>query len=119
MTVEAESGRAAGAARRLLAVPVAMLVLHAVEALVAVATVGVLRLLPLDQAPARLGVTRLAKVETYPHTASTALVTITVAAVMTAILLRPRSVIATFAADMLPAAHRMSCLLSRSVFWSP
>ncbi len=84
--------------RRLLLVPAALLVLRGSEAALAAATVGLLRLIPVNQAAARLHVSGLAKVEVYPHTAATALVTLALSAMLAAVLLRSRSTLAQFVA---------------------
>ncbi|WP_261574630.1 histidine kinase [Frankia gtarii] len=97
----AAGGRAfapAGVGRRLLLVPAALLVLRGTEAALAVATVGLLRLIPVDQAAAHLHVSGLAKIEADPHTATTALVTLALSATLAAVLLRSRSTLAQFAA---------------------
>jgi hypothetical protein len=83
-------------ARRLLLIPAALLVVRAVEAVVAAATVGALTLLPLDEPAARIDIGRMGKVEAYPHTATTALVTVAIAAVLTVVLLRSRWLVAQF-----------------------
>ncbi|MGF7237416.1 MAG: histidine kinase [Frankia sp.] len=94
----ADSRRHALAGRRLLLVAAAVLVLRGVEAAVAVATAGLLRLMPVDQAAAHLQVSRLAAIEAYPRTAATAVVTVAVSATLAAVLLRSRSTLAQFAA---------------------
>ncbi len=103
---DSDTGTAAGGrtfapavvGRRLLLVPAALLVLRGTEAALAAATVGLLRLIPVNQAAAHLHVSRLAKVEVYPHTAATALVTLVMSATLAAVLLRSRSTLAQFAA---------------------
>ncbi len=84
--------------RRLLLVAAALLVLRGTEAVLAAATVGLLRLIPVNQAVARLHVSGLAKIKVYPHTAATALVTLALSATLAAVLLRSRSTLAQFAA---------------------
>ncbi len=100
-TGPAAGGRAFAPAvvgRRLLLVPAALLILRGTEAALAAATVGLLRLIPVNQAAAHLHVSRLAKVEAYPHTATTALVTLALSATLAAVLLRSRSIPVQFAA---------------------
>ncbi len=90
--------RHALAGRRLLLVPAAVLVLRGTEAAVAVATVGLLRLMPVHQEAAHLHLSRLAAIEAYPRTAATAVVTVAVSATLAVVLLRSRSTLAQFAA---------------------
>jgi hypothetical protein len=94
----ADGRRFAPAGRRLLLVPAAVVILRGIEAAVATATVGLLRLMPVDQATAHLHISRLAAIEADPRTAATAVVTVAVSATLAVVLLRSRSTVAQFAA---------------------
>ncbi len=89
------AGRRRG--HRLVVVAFALVVLRAVEAAVTLLTAALLPLVPLDQPDPHLDVTRLAKVQVHPDTATTALVMVAVASVVAVLLLRTRSAIGAFA----------------------